>query len=77
MSPALSFLGIASTEGCEFTRQMRQKEKGKPEPLHPSVFFPSLLFYFLVEFAGKGLIVSSVNRTRKLPHFHSMEFLGS
>lgn len=76
MSPALSFLVIASTEGCEFTRQMRQKEKGKPEPLHPSVFFP-LLFYFLVEFAGKGHIVSSITRTTELPHFHSTKFLGS
>lgn len=70
-------LMIASTEGCEFTRQMRHKEKGKPELLYPSVFFLYLLFYFPAEVAGKGLIKNSINRTTELPHFHRSVFWGS
>lgn len=40
-----------------FTRQMRHKEKGKPDFSILSVFFFYLLFYFPAEFAGKELVI--------------------
>lgn len=52
MSPAMSFAYDCFHRGL-FTRQMRHKEKGKPDFSILSVFLPYLLFYFPAEFSGK------------------------
>lgn len=64
---------ITSTAGY-FTRQMRHKEKGKPDFSILSVFFSYLLFYFPAEFAGKELVINSGKRTTELPYFQRSVF---